>query len=133
VIQFSDASRRAAEEALALLEAARDAPDEQLDEGTAEHEAVRDVDVVIYLLAVHELLANEAGGKARYLAQAEAMAIIAALNRLAPAVLDNALALYEERSEPIGVILEAIATSEGAEKASQLGACDSSSSAGLRP
>ena len=45
---------------------------------------------VIYLLAVHELVEGKVHGKARYLAQAEAMAIIAALNRFAPAALHGA-------------------------------------------
>jgi hypothetical protein len=45
---------------------------------------------VIYLLAVHELVDDKVHGKARYLAQAEAMAIIAALNRFAPAALHGA-------------------------------------------
>jgi hypothetical protein len=111
VIQFSEASQRAAEEVLALLEAAKekevrvdardtptgdqlgqtaDAPDEQLDEAPAELEAASDVDAVIYLLAMHELVEDKVHGKARYLAQAEAMAIIAALNRFAPAALHGA-------------------------------------------
>ena len=136
VMQFSEASRQAAEEALALLEAAKegrvgidardfrngderaqpvDARDEQLDRGAAELGAARDVDAVIFLLAVHRLVEDNASGQARYLAQAEAMAIIAALNRVAPAVLDEALAICEERSESIGVILEAIAPRERAE------------------
>jgi hypothetical protein len=136
VMQFSEASRQAAEEALALLEAAKeervgidardihkgdelaqpaDARPERLDRGTAELEAARDLDAVIYLLALHKLVEDQASGKARYLAQAEAMAIIAALNRVAPAMLDDALAISEEQSEPIGVILEAIAPRAGAE------------------
>jgi hypothetical protein len=136
VMQFSEASRQAAEEALALLEAAKeekvgidardihkgdelaqpaDARPERLDRGTAELEAARDLDAVIYLLALHKLVEDQASGKARYLAQAEAMAIIAALNRLAPAMLDDALAISEEQSEPIGIILEAIAPRAGAE------------------
>jgi hypothetical protein len=136
VMQFSEASRQAAEEALALLEAAKeekvgidardihkgdelaqpaDARPERLDRGTAELEAARDLDAVIYLLALHKLVEDQASGKARYLAQAEAMAIIAALNRVAPAMLDDALAISEEPSEPIGVILEAIAPRAGAE------------------
>jgi hypothetical protein len=134
VMQFSEASRQAAEEALALLEAAKeekvgidardihkgdelaqpaDARPERLDRGTAELEAARDLDAVIYLLALHKLVEDQASGKARYLAQAEGMAIIAALNRVAPAMLDDALAISEEQSEPIGVILEAIAPRAG--------------------
>lgn len=136
VMQFSEASRQAADEALALLEAAKekkvridagdihkgdelaqpaDARNEQLDRGTAELESARDVDAVIYLLAVHKLVEDHASGRTRYLAQAEAMAIIAALNRVASAVLDEALATSEEQSEPIGLILEAIAPREGRE------------------
>lgn len=136
VMQFSEASRQAAEEALALLEAAKekkvgmdardihkgdalaqpaDARNEQLDRGTAELESARDVDAVIYLLAVHKLVEDQATGRARYVAQAETMAIIAALNRVASAVLDEALATSEEQSEPIGVILEAIGPREGRE------------------
>lgn len=45
---------------------------------------------VSYLLAVHELVEDKVHGKARYLAQAEAMAFIAALNRFAPAALHGA-------------------------------------------
>jgi hypothetical protein len=136
VMQFSEASRQAAEEALALLEAAKekkvgmdardihkgdalaqpaDARNEQLDCGTAELESARDVDAVIYLLAVHKLVEDQATGRARYVAQAETMAIIAALNRVASAVLDEALATSEEQSEPIGIILEAIGPREGRE------------------
>jgi hypothetical protein len=59
---------------------AANAPDEKLDDGTAELERARDVDAVIYLLAVHELVDGNAHGKTRYLAQAEAIAIIAAPN-----------------------------------------------------
>jgi hypothetical protein len=137
VIQFSEASRQAAEEALALLEAAKekagvdardthmgerlaqpaDAPDEQLGDGTGELEPARDVDAVVYLLAVHKLVEYQASGSARYLAQAEAMAIIAALNRVAPAVLGDALALYEKQSEPIREVFEASPAREGAENA----------------
>jgi hypothetical protein len=134
VMQFSEASRQAAEEALALLEAAKgkrvevnaheinkgdelaqppDAPNEQLDRSTAELEAARDVDAVFFLLAVHKLVEGQTTGKARSLAQAEALAIIAALNRIAPAVLDDALAISDDQSEPIGVILEAMAPREG--------------------
>ena len=134
VMQFSEASRQAAEEALALLEAAKesrvgidardfrngdehaqpvDARNEELDRGAAELGPACDVDAVIYLLAVHKLVEDNASGQARYLAQAEAMAIIAALNRVAPAVLDEALAISEEQSESIGIILEAIAPREG--------------------
>ena len=133
VMQFSEAGRQAAEEALVLLEAAKenevgvqardthtgdelgrsgDATDEQLDERNAEREAARDVDAVLFLLAVHKLVEDRASGKARYLARAEAMAIIAALNRFAPAVLDDALAIYEDQSDPIGVILNAIVARE---------------------
>jgi hypothetical protein len=129
VMQFSEASRQAAEEALALLESAKgktvaiDARDidggdelaqpantrnQQVDRDIAELEAARDVDAVIYLLAVHKLVEDQASGKARYLAKAEAMAIIAALNRVAPAVLDEALAVSEEQSERIERILEAV-------------------------
>jgi hypothetical protein len=136
VMQFSEASRQAAEEALALLEAAKekkvgidardihkgdapaqpaDARNEQLDRGTAELESARDVDAVIYLLAVHKLVEDQATGRARYVAQAETMAIIAALNRVASAVLDEALAMSEEQGEPIGVLLEAIAPRESRE------------------
>jgi hypothetical protein len=134
LMQFSEASRQAADEALALLEAAKekkvridardihtgdelaqpaDARDEQLDRGTAELESVRDVDAVIYLLAVHKLVEDQASGRARHLAQAEAMAIMAALNRVASAVLDEALATSEEQSERIGLILKAIAPRQG--------------------
>jgi hypothetical protein len=130
LMQFSEASRQAADEALALLEAAKekkvridardirtgdelghpaDARNEQLDRGTAELGSLRDVDAVIYLLAVHKLVEDEASGRAHHLARAEAMAIIAVLNRVASAVLDEALASREEQSEPIGLILEAIA------------------------
>jgi len=49
----------------------------------------------------------------RHLAQAEAMAMMAALNRVASAVLDEALATFEEQSEPIGLILKAIAPRQG--------------------
>ena len=124
VMQFSEASRLAAEEALALLEAAKgkrvginaqppDTRHEQLDRSTAEFEAARDVDAVFFLLAVHKLVEGQTSGKARSLAQAEAMAIIAALNRIAPAVLDDALAISDDQSEPIGVILEAMSPREG--------------------
>jgi hypothetical protein len=41
------------------------------------------------------------------------MAIMAALNRVASAVLDEALATSEEQSEPIGLILKAIAAPGG--------------------
>lgn len=130
LMQFSEASRQAADEALALLEAAKeekvridardiptgdelahpaDAQNEQLDRGAAELESVRDVDAVIYLLAMHQLVEDQASGRARHLAQAEAMAIIAVLDRLASEVLDEALATPEEPSEPIGLILQAIA------------------------
>lgn len=135
VMQFSEASRHAAEEALDLLEAAKktgsaasegeiltsDKPrphagtlDQQLGEVsggrevTGGREATRDVDAAFYLLAVHRLVEEQANGSARYLAQAEAMAIMAALNRLAPSVLDEALAVHEREDRPIGVVLEAL-------------------------
>lgn len=134
LMQFSEASRQAADEALALLEAAKEkkvridardihtgdelaqpaaARDEQLDRGAADLESVRDVDAVIYLLALHKLVEDQASGRARHLAQVEGMAIMAALNRVASAVLDEALATSEEQSEPIGLILKAIAAPGG--------------------
>ena len=72
-----------------------DAPDKQPDEAPAELEAASDVDAVIHLLAGHELVEDKVHSKARYLAQAEAMAIeamaiIAALTRFAPAALHGA-------------------------------------------
>ena len=136
VMQFNEGSRQAADEALALLEAAKDkkvridasdiheadelaqpadARNEQLDRGAAELESARDVDAVIFLLAVHRLVEDQASGRARDLAQAEAMAIIAALNRVAATVLDEALATSEELSEQMRVVLEAIAPRSSAQ------------------
>jgi hypothetical protein len=135
VMQFSEGSRQAAEEALVLLEAAKekgaegdpqgshasdhpgqraDALDERVADLTVEREATRDVDAAVYLLAVHRLVEDHASGKTRSLARAEAMAIMAALNHFAPTALSKALAVHEREHGPLRVVLEAIAARERA-------------------
>jgi hypothetical protein len=135
VMQFSEGSRQAAEEALVLLEAAKEkgagggphgshpsdhlgqhaeALGERVGDVTVERQATRDVDAAVYLLAVHRLVEDHASGKTRFLAQAEAMAIMAALNHFAPTALSKALAVYEREDGPLRVVLEAIAARERA-------------------
>jgi hypothetical protein len=69
-------------------------------------ESERDVDLILHLLIAHRLVEIHASGKARYLAQAEAVAITTTLKRFAPEDFRDAVALWEETAVPVEEVMK---------------------------